>query len=66
MGEIILSAVAESGGNVVTLDKEGKMRKINYKFRYPSNIAIDSEDNIYFFDYEDSNLLKFDSNLKII
>ena len=66
LGEIILSAVTESGGDVVVLDKEGKIRKINYEFRHPSNVAIDSEDNIFYVDYEDSNLLKFNSNLKIV
>ena len=63
VGEII---VAESKGDVVVLDKEGKrLRSLNrseHQFGYLRGVAVDAEDNIYFTDQATNQIFKSNKN----
>ena len=62
-GEIV---VAEYMGDVVVLDKEGRrLRSINHsehQFKYLQDVAVDSEDNIYFTDGGTNHIFKSNKN----
>ena len=63
IGEII---VAEYGGDVVVLDKEGKrLRSIfrsEHQFESLRSIAVDSDDNMYFTDIDTNHIFKSNKN----
>ena len=60
--------VAELLGDVVVLDKDGKklrsIKRSDHKFKNPSSVAVDNEDNIYFDEWCGKNVYKFDKNMK--
>ena len=64
-GEMI---VAENSGDVVVLDRNGKklrsIKRSDHKFKDLSSVAVDNEDNIYFDEWCDKNVYKFDKNMK--
>ena len=64
-GEMIVAELLE---DVVVLDKDGKklrsIKRSDHKFKNPSSVAVDNEDNIYFDEWCGKNIYKFDKNMK--
>ena len=65
VGEIVIT---ESFGDVVVLDREGKrLRSIkgsdHKQFNTLNGIAVDKDDNVYFTDFEVSNIYKSDKKM---